>query len=202
MRHMRQLARAAVGRGRRSGPLNETAPALATWINQEREARAIVTPSGALLWASAAATALLQSGCPFRIWEGRLVGARPATTEHLAAFLRSVETGVQCWVVDEDDTWVVWAQRIQADPPTCIGVTIRHRGAPPAFTALAEARRLTPAEARIISMMLAGVETGRIASTLDVSVETLRTHVKHAYRKLGVTNRGELFAGALPFLQP
>jgi DNA-binding CsgD family transcriptional regulator len=51
-------------------------------------------------------------------------------------------------------------------------------------------------------MMLGGAETGRIAQALDISVETLRTHVKHVYRKLGVNSRGELFATALVFVQP
>jgi DNA-binding CsgD family transcriptional regulator len=51
-------------------------------------------------------------------------------------------------------------------------------------------------------MMLAGADTGGIALALAISVETLRTHVKHAYRKLGVSSRGQLFAGALDFIHP
>lgn len=179
-------------------------PALVAWIDQERQARVIVTPDAGLVWASAAARVLLEQGRPFWVdEEQRLTGARTPVAERLAQYLAGVDERIRCWILeDSDEAWLVWAQQIRAQGQVYIGLTIRRRGEPLAFTALAEARRLTPAEARIISMMLAGAETGRIAAALDISVETLRTHVKHAYRKLGVTSRGELFVGALPFLQP
>jgi DNA-binding CsgD family transcriptional regulator len=177
-------------------------PTLATWIDQEREARAIVTSAGMLLWISTATMAMLEGPSPFHLANGRLTGRNPIIDERLSWILSTVGEQIHCWPVDDAGAWVVWAQRIGAKEPGCIGLRIRRCGQAPAFTALAEARRLTPAEGRIISMMLSGGETAGIAAALDISVETLRTHVKHAYRKVGVTSRGELFAAALPFLEP
>jgi DNA-binding CsgD family transcriptional regulator len=104
-------------------------------------------------------------------------------------------------VLEERDA-VIWAQQIDAAGPVRIGLTIRPIKEELEITALANARQLTAAEARVVGMMLGGAETGRIAQALDISVETLRTHVKHVYRKLGVNSRGELFATALVFVQP
>ena len=41
-------------------------------------------------------------------------------------------------------------------------------------------------------MLLAqGLRNQEIARTLDLSTETVKTHLKRAYRKLGVTNRAQ-----------
>ncbi len=48
--------------------------------------------------------------------------------------------------------------------------------------------------------MLAGLQQRRsnaqIAAELHVSIETVRTHARHIYRKLGVSSRRELLAPA------
>jgi DNA-binding CsgD family transcriptional regulator len=176
-------------------------PALAAWINHEQRARIIVTPFGEVLWISAAARALTEAGTLLLIQGGRLTGSNPRVTERLHWLLTSVKTPAPCWVLEETDA-VIWAQQIEAAGAVSIGLTIRPLKEALGITALAEARHLTAAEARIVGMMLGGAETGRIAQALDISVETLRTHIKHLYRKLGVNSRGELFARSLPFVQP
>jgi DNA-binding CsgD family transcriptional regulator len=182
-------------------PATDASPALAAWINRERRARLIVTPRADVLWISAAARALIEAGSPLHIQGGRLTGTSQRSSERLLWLLASVDDPAPCWVMEETDL-VIWAQQIQAAGSTSIGLTIRPVGEDLEITALADARHLTAAEARIVGMMLGGAETGRIAQALDISVETLRTHVKHVYRKLGVNSRGELFAKALPFVQP
>jgi DNA-binding CsgD family transcriptional regulator len=176
-------------------------PALAGWIGQERRARLIVTPAGDVLWISAAARALIDAGSPLYIQGGRLTGTTAQISKRLQSLLASVDAPAPCWVLEESDA-VIWAQQIEAVGPLRIGVTIRPIKEDLEITALAGARQLTVAEARIVGMILGGAETGRIAQALDISVETLRTHVKHVYRKLGVNSRGELFATALVFVQP
>lgn len=175
---------------------------LASWISQEREARIIVTANASLVWASAAAQTLLEVGIPFCREDGHITTARRSVAHYLAPFLASASQGPQCWLLDEGGVWVIWAQQIESESDTCIGVTIRGGSQPIEFAALAEAGHLTPAEARVIAQMLKGADAAQIALELQISVETLRTHVKHAYRKLGVSSRGELFVGALPFLRP
>jgi NarL family two-component system response regulator LiaR len=53
---------------------------------------------------------------------------------------------------------------------------------------------LTPREADVLELLQGGRSNGEIAQALHVSVETVRTHARHVYRKLGVRTRRELRA--------
>jgi DNA-binding NarL/FixJ family response regulator len=59
---------------------------------------------------------------------------------------------------------------------------------------LAGPELLTPREADVLGLLQRGRSNGEIAATLHVSVETVRTHARHIYRKLGVRTRRELHA--------
>ena len=98
--------------------------------------------------------------------------------------------------------WMVWVRPLSGPGGPVLALILRQRGERPNLAVLAEVGQLTRAEIRVIEMMMSGTETAGIAEALRISLETLRTHVKHAYRKLGVTTRGELFAAIADFLQP
>ncbi len=51
---------------------------------------------------------------------------------------------------------------------------------------------LTPREADVFDQLLLGRSNGEIAAELSVSVETVRTHARGVFRKLGVRSRREL----------
>jgi DNA-binding NarL/FixJ family response regulator len=53
---------------------------------------------------------------------------------------------------------------------------------------------LTPREAEVMDLLRAGRSNAEIAQTLHVSIETVRTHARRIYRKLGVKTRRELRA--------
>jgi DNA-binding CsgD family transcriptional regulator len=48
---------------------------------------------------------------------------------------------------------------------------------------------LTPAEHRVLTLVAQGASNQEAAECLFVTVATVRKHLEHAYRKLGVTNR-------------
>ena len=50
---------------------------------------------------------------------------------------------------------------------------------------------LTPREQEVIAMLAEGETNARIAQRLVVSEDTVKTHVKHILRKLGVRNRSQ-----------
>lgn len=50
---------------------------------------------------------------------------------------------------------------------------------------------LTDREWEVLDLLAAGAGTEEIARTLVLSTETVRSHLKNLYRKLGVTSRGE-----------
>jgi DNA-binding NarL/FixJ family response regulator len=51
---------------------------------------------------------------------------------------------------------------------------------------------LTPREADVLELLQNGRSNAEIAATLHVGVETVRTHARRIYRKLGVSTRREL----------
>lgn len=63
-------------------------------------------------------------------------------------------------------------------------------GAPAPGTA--DAAPLTPREADVLELLQGGQSNAEIAAELHVGVETVRTHARNIYRKLGVHTRREL----------
>jgi DNA-binding NarL/FixJ family response regulator len=51
---------------------------------------------------------------------------------------------------------------------------------------------LTPREAEVLDLLRGGRSNAEIAQALHVSIETVRTHARRIYRKLGVKTRREL----------
>jgi DNA-binding NarL/FixJ family response regulator len=55
---------------------------------------------------------------------------------------------------------------------------------------------LTARETDVLELLQAGRSNAEIAADLHVGVETVRTHARHIYRKLGVSTRRELRSSA------
>jgi DNA-binding NarL/FixJ family response regulator len=51
---------------------------------------------------------------------------------------------------------------------------------------------LTPREADVLDQLQLGRSNGEIAAVLSVSIETVRTHARSVFRKLGVKGRRDL----------
>ncbi len=60
----------------------------------------------------------------------------------------------------------------------------------------AQADLLTARERQALEGIVDGLTDKQIAQRLDLSAETVRTHVKHVYRKLQASGRGELLGRA------
>ena len=50
-------------------------------------------------------------------------------------------------------------------------------------------QRLTPGEARVLRLLVEGLSNAEIAARLEVGDETIKTHLKRIYAKLGVSSR-------------
>jgi DNA-binding CsgD family transcriptional regulator len=53
---------------------------------------------------------------------------------------------------------------------------------------------LTPAEAKVTSLLVQGRSMEQIAAWLAVSLETVRTHIRRVFSKTATTRQGELIA--------
>jgi DNA-binding NarL/FixJ family response regulator len=69
---------------------------------------------------------------------------------------------------------------------------VPRRTAEPAAPSPPGSHLLTPREAELVTMLQHGSSNAEIAGALGVGVETVRTHARNIYRKLGVTSRLEL----------
>ncbi|SHF93326.1 response regulator transcription factor [Streptoalloteichus hindustanus] len=84
---------------------------------------------------------------------------------------------------------------LEGADPGDVAITIRHGAGAPLLTALAAWYRITPREKDVVSLLLRGEPTKRIARYLKLSPHTVHDHLRSVYRKTGVTNRDELVAG-------
>ena len=62
----------------------------------------------------------------------------------------------------------------------------------------ARARKLRPRERDVIELVSQGFGSAAISTLLQVTLETVKTHRKRAYRKLHISSQAELFALMLP----
>jgi DNA-binding NarL/FixJ family response regulator len=74
------------------------------------------------------------------------------------------------------------------------GLQLTPRSSPGGDRCLAAADLLTRREAEVLPLLAQGASNGQIALTLGIGVETVRTHARNIYRKLGVASRTELVA--------
>lgn len=175
--------------------------ALAAWIDGERRARLLVTRALDVVWMNEAARALRDDGELFGA-KGERFALQSRAVARLAT--QATPDAARCLAAPAADgrLWVIWAREVATSPRSLIGLTLQRVGEPVRFQALIETHLLSPSEGRIVEMLLTGAETGRIAQAMDVSLETVRSHLKRAYQKMGVRSRGELFAQALAFIGP
>lgn len=112
------------------------------------------------------------------------VGSRSGP--RVAVLSLSVRQGhhiVQLWLVRRR---VSFTERDRAMLVLVAPAVERHLREPPAFPG---PRSLTLQERRVLLHVAQGLSNGEIAERLVVASSTVRKHLEHAYRKLGVTNR-------------
>jgi DNA-binding NarL/FixJ family response regulator len=77
------------------------------------------------------------------------------------------------------------ARGLHVLPPSAVGVPDRPAAGPDL---------LTPREAEVLELLQSGRANAEIAHALHIGIETVRTHTRRVYRKLGVSTRRELRA--------
>jgi DNA-binding NarL/FixJ family response regulator len=82
------------------------------------------------------------------------------------------------------------------------GLQLVPRSAGSPGEAVAGAQPLTRREADVLPLLQQGRSNAQIALALHVGVETVRTHARNIYRKLGVASRRELVAPRAPAREP
>ena len=109
------------------------------------------------------------------------------------------ELGLRVWAVElagrAADAWAVAGDQRAADASERVAERARSQVDDAATPAMARARAVEPLtrrEREIAALAARGDGNAAIAEQLHVSVRTVETHLRNAYRKLGINKRSEL----------
>ncbi len=155
-----------------------------------------------VLWSNAAALSLMSRRGPVSLSDNRLILPLRRQEDSLRAFLTGLDEGAGVWALKVDDSWLVRAEPIApADAPPAWLLTWQAMAHADRYlwSDIGAHLRLTPSETRILLSLVDGLTVDAAASQLTISVQTVRTHVRRIYAKLGVSNRETLFAAVLPY---
>lgn len=142
------------------------------------------------LWASAS---------HFRLSNARLVCIDQAQDPGFRDFLAAVSETPSVWLCrGETHHLLVRAELVPlADEDALIGVILISTDQPRSDYLWADFGGLfglTPSEVEVVKLLIAGQRAEEAATSLGISLETVRTHIRRAYVKLGINSREQLFA--------
>jgi len=171
-----------------------------------------------VLHSSGGADTLLPAAAPLRCHRGRLIAdthdGMPALATLVAQALRG-ETPPDVALQSRGQPGDALAPRIVSVAPLATPngplavVFVRHPATATATAALTLRQRfdLTPSEAAVAQALAAGGSLAQIAQSHHISVNTVKTHIHHIYRKTATSRQAELVAllhgaGGLPPTNP
>jgi DNA-binding CsgD family transcriptional regulator len=178
---------------------------LAHWMEADQRARVLVDNQLRTWWVSRAAESLLTEPSALLIRNGYLRTRDSRFDRHLRALTERTPDDLIIECIHDERTGeqvVIVAQRL--DPPLnhFIGLTLQRANGEfeLRLADLSGAFGFTPTEARVAYHLLLGCTAEETAEKLRVSLETVRTHIKRAYAKLGVGSREAFFHRLTPFV--
>jgi DNA-binding CsgD family transcriptional regulator len=175
-----------------------------TWLAHEPTPRIVVDLGLAVLWRNAAADAFLKRSRLLSHREGVLTSSDRRISNQLQTLAWNVKPGRPTSAVvgiPDDGALLITGMPLDGSPGSGVGLTIREIEVDTGYELpnLEPVFGLTPSEQQIVGLLLAGLSSAEIATKLDKSILTIRTHVKHAYAKLGISSKEQLFAKLLRY---
>lgn len=181
--------------------IGEYEPLLSCWQAIDGRGRLIVSRDGKLLASSEGASRLfVQSDALVRTGNFSLTCAAMSARQRkklLGAKVGVVET-VALSKQSGDGHYVISAVGITT---AAVAIAIREadENFVTVFADLEEVFGLTPCEVLVVVRLMRGYCAQRIAGDLDVSVHTVRAHLRHCYDKIGVSSREGLWQRLAPY---
>ncbi|MFM7067140.1 MAG: helix-turn-helix transcriptional regulator [Gammaproteobacteria bacterium] len=156
----------------------------------------LVSPDGTLDQVNHAAQRLLSRGDTFRVAEGKLRLVDPDLEDHFSAFRRG--SGPERMLMrmmrrsSRREPHLVLAQQVADGEAVLLLVMDGEDRGRLTEKMLISSLGLTRAEARVALGAIHGHAAPRIAKALKLSPHTVRAHLKHVFRKLGINSQKEL----------
>lgn len=179
------------------------------WLDADKIARVIVNDGFEIIWANRAAKAALEQG---RWIEERVRGFATSSGVNAAGVITDIATMGHddlivhsCARTGENDVLLLIRLLLGNDDEARLyGVELRRQPQEQEsqYAGYRAYFGFTPAEERVLQQLLCGHNVEKCAENLDVSVDTVRSHVRQVYAKMNISSREALFHALMPFRLP
>ncbi len=175
------------------------------WMEADAQPRIICTTALELVWANSAARNPSVNGGELDLKDGAIALRERTAQAGFCAFVKACGPVLTTLALPRETGnghLLLRGRRIgEEDGYGLVGLTFLYSGNMfrPLYADLDNAFQLTPAEHRILLRMIDGLNAEGIAEAKQLSIETVRSHIRNIYNKMGVTTRESMFAKARPF---
>jgi len=174
------------------------------WLDMDVCARAFVDEDMRILWANKAAAAMFARRRDVENREGRLTTVNRARQDQFSSFVLACGPSIESWCMNRDDGdghLLFRAQRVEFRGQQVFAMSFFGSGTDfkARYANLDKAFGLTRSEHRVLLDLLDGKEARAISESQATSIETVRTHVRHIYMKVGVSSRETLYYRLRPY---
>ena len=193
-----------MGMSRKIAAQQDDANPVFIWAERDDRPRLIVDDDLNVHWENEAAHQLLKDIEPLQYVRGRLVPGQGCWADEFRAFVRSSCPHMSMLCLDDSQQGHVLCAAIDVSTQDTVhltGLTLRRTAQFIRFNdaALRMAFNFTSAERRIIETLFAGRTAEQASAGLQISVGTVRVHIRHIYDKLDVASREAMFHKLLPY---
>jgi len=175
------------------------------WIDLDPRPSFICSDDLALIWANAAGQAELCNEGALELRDGRLQLCEGAGRAAFAAFLARCGPALSTIALPragDGGHILLRARQIGVDETSrYIGFHLQRDGDGfrAVYADLDTVFQLTPTEHRVLGELIEGRTADAIARAMNLSIETVRSHIRHIYAKTRVSSREELFCRIGPY---
>ncbi len=177
----------------------------ATWRQEEGVGRLVTSPEAEVISVCPIAAKLLAGETPLAIDTGRLVGKGRRNKAFLEELM--IEAAKNASRIDalftpaDEEAPTTFVQLKRCPRSNYVAVQMKDlRSKVQQFPDLIRLFGLTKTEYQAVCLLLNGLCVNDIANRLHNSVLTVRTHLKRAYSKLGISSKEQLFSMVLSLL--
>lgn len=173
------------------------------WLSIDSRARLMVSSDGRILWSNARAEAIFSPKVGVMRRDELLHFASPEHERRFLHFACTAAEGETLALRRADGAgWILCrGHRLEIDGEVvgCVEISLDDPRFAPRYHDLQTIFALTPAEHRVVLHLLDGHRVDTIGKMLNISIGTVRTHVRRIYQKLSVGSREELLSVLRPY---
>lgn len=170
------------------------------WLAEDPVCRLLIKENLRVLWSNEAARQFFALETDLELRDGLLVTRNRSHQNGLNLFMAGVGEKLQthCIPCEDRDGHVLLRGRQISTPNGIrfVGIAFHRSGRNfvARYADLREAFQLTLSEHRVVRQMLDGLTADEISLAQGLSIETVRSHIRNIYTKVGVRSRERLFA--------